>query len=239
MKSCLIVCALTVLLTACYNPLKKTVRGDGNITTTERQLASFRHIHCAGSYNVQLTQGPVSVIKIETDANIASQIVTEVDGNKLSIRTNDDVNLHPSDKIKLFITTPTLENFELTGSGDVSTTNKFSGGEFLELDISGTGNIHFEVNTPSIKSGISGSGNIFISGETRDSKISIAGSGNYNAENLKSENTKVKIAGSGDARLFADSTLDIDIAGVGNVYYKGSASVTQNVAGSGKIQKLE
>ena len=99
--------------------------------------------------------------------------------------------------------------------------------------------MHFDINTPGVESSISGTGDIYISGETRNSKIEIAGSGNYHAEDLKAENATVKIAGSGDARLFADSTLDINIAGVGNVYYKGNASVSQNIAGSGKIKKIE
>jgi hypothetical protein len=149
------------------------------------------------------------------------------------------VNLHPSSKTKLYITTDKLEAFKLSGSGDVTTTNKFTGGDHLDLEIAGSGSIHLEVNTPRVSSSISGNGDIYLTGETKDSKISIAGNGNYHAEDLKSENAKVKIAGSGEAHLFADSTLDVNIAGVGNVYYKGNASVTQNVAGSGKIQKME
>jgi len=239
MKSCLTALLLIAALSSCYNPFNKTVNGNGNITTTERQLSSFKEIKCAGSYNVELTQGDQSFIKIETDENIQSYITTNINGNELNIRTKEDVNLRPSNKIKLYITTKKLEGFKLTGSGDISTTNKFSGGDLLDLDISGAGNIHFDINTPRITSSISGNGNIFLTGETKSSQISIAGSGNYSAENLMSENTKVKIAGSGDVHLFADSTLDIDIAGVGSVYYKGNASVTQNVAGSGKIKKIE
>ena len=74
---------------------------------------------------------------------------------------------------------------------------------------------------------------------SKESKIEIAGNGNYSAENLKAESATIHIAGSGDARLFADSTLDINIAGVGNVYYKGNPTLSQHVAGSGKIKKID
>jgi hypothetical protein len=230
---------LIAVFISCENPFNKTIRGNGNVTTSERNLPSFKNISCAGSYDVELTQGNSSSVKIETDENIQSYIVTDINGDELSIHTQRDINIHPSNKIRLYITTDKLEEFKLTGSGNVSTTNKFTGGDHLNLDISGSGNIHFDVNTPAINSSISGTGDIYITGETRDSKINIAGSGNYHAEDLKAENATVKIAGSGDARLFADSTLDINIAGVGNVYYKGNASITQNVAGSGKIKKIE
>ena len=228
-----------IFFVSCFNPFHETINGNGNISTSERSLSAFEDIRCSGSYDVELTQGNSTSIKIETDENIQPYIITEINGDELNVHTKDDVNLRPSDKIKLFITTPKLEAFKLSGNGNILTTNKFTGGDHLDLDISGSGNIRFDVNTPTINSSISGSGDIYLTGETKDSKIEIAGSGNYHAEDLKAENATIRIAGSGDARLFAEGKLDISIAGVGNVYYKGNAEVTQNVAGSGKIKKLE
>lgn len=239
MKILLTAFVFVAAFTSCINPLKKTITGSGNVTSSDRSLGSFTEIKCSGSYNVQVTQGSPGSIKIETDDNLLPYILTEINGNELHIYTKDDVNLKPSNKIKLIITTDKVEAFSLSGSGDVATTNKLTGADHLDLDISGTGTMHFDVNTPTIHSNISGTGDIYLTGETRNSKIEIAGSGNYHAEDLKAENASVHIAGSGDARLFADSTLDINIAGVGNVYYKGNASITQNVAGSGKIKKME
>ena len=239
MKLYLAVFAIVAAFSSCDNPFNKTIKGNGNITTSERNLSDFSKIKCSGNFNVELTQGASSAIKIETDENIQSYIETHVNGDELYIRTKEDVNIRPSGHTKLYITTNKLESFKLSGSGDIVTTNKFTGGDHLDLDISGSGTIHFDVNTPTINSNISGSGDIYLSGETKDAKIEIAGSGNYHADDLKSENVTVKIAGSGDAWLFADGKLDINIAGIGNVYYKGNASVTQKIAGTGKIEKSE
>ena len=227
------------IIASCYNPFHKTIQGNGNITTSERNISSVHRIKCEGSYEVQLTQGSPTSVKIEADENLQPYIVTDINGDGLIIRTKEDVNIDPSQKIKIYITTDKLEEFRLSGSGNVTTQNKFTGGDHLDLGISGSGNLHFEVNAPQVDCNISGTGDIYISGETRSSKIEIAGSGNYHAEDLKSESTSVKIAGTGDARVFADRILNITIAGVGNVYYKGNASVTQNIAGTGKIKKLE
>jgi hypothetical protein len=239
MKKYLSVLLVLTMFASCFNPFKRTIKGDGNILTAERNLSDFDEVSCAGSYEVAISQGSPSSVKIEADENILPFIVTDVDGDELKIHSKDDVNLSPTKKIKLIIVTDKLEGFSLSGSGSVTGGNKFTGGDRLDLDISGSGNMHFDVNTPSIKSSISGTGDIYLSGETRNSKINIAGSGDYHAENLKSEMVKVEIAGSGNAYLFADSTLDIDIAGVGNVNYKGGASVTQSIAGSGKIKKMD
>jgi hypothetical protein len=39
--------------------------------------------------------------------------------------------------------------------------------------------------------------------------------------------------------VYASKTLDVDIAGGGDVKYKGGATVKQSVAGSGKISKVD
>jgi hypothetical protein len=239
MKVYLTLFAVAALFASCYNPFAKTVRGNGTIKTDERTVQSFDKIKCSGSYDVELTQGNSSTVKIETDENLLPYIETKVNGDELVIRTEDDVNIRSSDKIKIYITTPKLEGFKLSGSGNIKTTNKFTGGDHLDLNIAGSGDIHFDVNTPKINSSISGSGDIYLTGETRDSRIDIAGSGNYHADDLKSENATIKIAGSGDAWLFVDDQLDINIAGIGNVYYKGNALVKQKIAGTGRIEKKD
>jgi len=230
---------ITIALAACVNPFHQNIQGNGHLTTSERNIQSVHGVRCSGSYDVQLTQGSPTSVKIEADENLQEYIITDVSGDGLSIHTKEDINIDPSQKIRVYITTDRLEEFRLTGSGTVTTQNKFSGGSHLDLDISGSGNVHFDVNTPRIDCNISGSGDMNLSGETKESKIEIAGSGNYHAEDLMSENVTVKIAGSGNAWVFADSTLNINIAGMGNVNYKGNASVSQNIAGTGKIKKME
>jgi hypothetical protein len=230
---------LCFAFSSCFNAFHETIHGNGHITTSERNVQSAQNIKCEGSYDVELTQGSPTSVKIETDENLQPYIVTDIGGNGLVIRTKDDVNIDASQKVRIYITTDRLEEFRLSGSGNVSTQNKFTGADHLNLGISGSGNMHFAVNTPHVNCNISGTGDIYLTGETMDSKIEIAGSGNYHAEDLKAENASVKIAGTGDAHLFVDNTLNISIAGVGNVYYKGNASVTQNIAGTGKIKKIE
>lgn len=232
-------CVLFIAFIASCNPFHKTISGNGNITTSERNISSAQKIKCAGSYDVQLTQGSPASLKIEADENLQQYIITDGNGDGLTIRTKEDVSIDPSQKIKVYITTNRLEDFSLTGSGTVTTQGKFAGGDHLNLSIAGSGNMHFDINTPQINSSISGTGDIYLTGETKDSKIEIAGSGNYHADGLKSENATIKIAGTGDAYIYADQTLNINIAGVGNVNYKGNASVTQNIAGSGKIKKMD
>lgn len=239
MKTQLLLSMLVIaFLSSCTGMMQDTVKGNGNITTTTRSIEANK-IACYGAYNVELTQGSPGSVKIESDENLLEYITTDEEDGVLKIKTKRDVNLSPTKKITLYITTNRLESFELAGAGNVKSTNKFSGGDHLDLSLSGTGDITIDVNTPEVKSKIAGTGNIHISGETQIAETTIAGAGDYDAENLKTEDTKITIAGSGNAKLFADKTLNVTIAGVGDVSYKGNASLTQKIAGSGKIKKLD
>ena len=150
----------------------------------------------------------------------------------------DDINYSTNNKLVVYITTPHIEEVSLSGSGNIITKGKFTGSNKLKVGLAGSGDADLEVNTPTVTASIAGSGNIKLTGETQDATVSIAGSGNFNGEDLKAENAKASIAGSGDAKLFADVTLNVRIAGSGSVFYKGNAAVTQKVAGSGEVKKM-
>ena len=49
----------------------------------------------------------------------------------------------------------------------------------------------------------------------------------------------MKISGSGDVKIFADNKFDVSISGIGSVYYKGEAVISQKVSGSGEVKKLQ
>ena len=236
-----IICSLLIIavsFSSCDLMLGRRVKGDGKIVTEQRTVNAAHKIKLAGSYDVELTQGPVTAVSIETDENLLPYIVTAEEDGSLVIRSKDHENLYPTQHIKVYITTDKLESIDLSGSGNITGKTKFVGEDNLFMKIAGSGNITIEVNTPKVKSEIAGSGNITISGETKDEEINIAGHGDYKADNLKAENAEVHIAGSGDVKVFAENKLVIHIAGSGDVFYKGNAKVEQHVAGSGTIKQM-
>ena len=232
---------LTVILlvfSSCRWMGYKRIKGNGTMGKEDRHITHAEKIKLAGSYDVEITQGPESSVKVEADENLLPYIITAQEEGYLVIKSREHINLSTSNPIKITITTHKLEQIQIAGSGNVIGTNKFTGGDKLILKIAGSGDIKMEVNTPRIEGDIAGSGSITLKGETRDQTIQISGVGDYNADELKSENTTVKIAGSGDVKVFTDVNLDVNIAGVGSVFYKGAASVKQHVAGSGEVKKL-
>jgi hypothetical protein len=217
----------------------RRIKGNGIITTVTRDINRAENIKLAGSYDVEITQGPVTSVKVEADENIIPYIITREEGGYLVIKSRDNVSFSSEHDIKIYITTNKLEKLHLAGSGNIIGKNKFTGGNKLELKIAGSGDIKMEVNTPDIEADIAGSGSMTLSGETKDERIKISGVGDFNADQLKAESANVKIAGSGNVKVFADMNLDVSIAGVGSVYYKGSPSIKQHIAGSGEVKKIE
>jgi hypothetical protein len=230
---------LTAVTTSCDFIFKKTVHGNGNIKSEQRNVSNTDKIKSLGNFNIDIVQGAPSAVRVEADENLLPYILTENKDGKLVIRAREGYNLSSDNKIKVTVTTDRLDDIEVDGSGDVYGSGKFTGADHLRISVAGSGNVKLNINTPEISSSIAGTGNITLSGETKDSKIEIAGVGNYKAEDLLSENVEVHIAGSGNARVYAENNLSVDIAGSGDVYYRGNASVKQSVAGSGKISKVE
>lgn len=217
----------------------KKIQGNGNLITRERSVSRAERIKLSGSYDVEITQGPVTSVKIEADENIIPFILTSEEDGFLLIKSKEHVSLSSTNDIKIYITTAKLEQLHLAGSGNIIGKTKFTGGNKLSLKIAGSGDIKLEVNTPDLTADIAGSGSMTLSGETKNETIHISGVGDYNAEGLKAENAKVKIAGTGDVKLYADLTLDVNIAGGGSVYYKGAATVKQRVAGVGSVTRIQ
>ncbi|MEO7532007.1 MAG: head GIN domain-containing protein [Sediminibacterium sp.] len=238
-RTLLFLTALILLFSSCRWMGYKRIKGNGNITSQNRSVARAERITLTGSYDVEITQGPVTSVKVEADENLQSFIFVNSEGGSLTIKSKDHVNLVSDNPIKIYITTPKLEQIHLSGSGNIIGKSRFTGGDKLVLKISGSGDMKLETNTPRVEAEISGSGSMTLAGETQEQNVRINGIGNYNADGLKSEKTVVRIAGSGDVKVFADRDLDINIAGSGSIFYKGNATVKQHIAGSGEVKKIE
>lgn len=217
----------------------ETIHGNGNLTTETRNVSSAARIEAHSFFDVEIVHGSTPSVKIEADGNLIPYILTDNEDGKLVIHTKDHVGLSSNNKIKVYVTTDKVEGVALSGSGNVTSDEKLTGADRLDLSITGSGSIKLDVNTPDIEGHISGSGDINLSGEVKDSKITITGSGNYKAENMQAENAEVHITGNGNVNVSASQRLEVHITGSGDVYYKGSPSIEQHITGSGSIKQLQ
>lgn len=221
------------LFTAC-----DTVNGSGNVIKEERPVSGFSHLSLEGSMNVIVTKGESSVASIEAEDNLLPYIELENNGDELIVRYRRNTNIRSHKKVTVHVSSNTLDEVDMSGSGNIEMKGPFTSPHGMDIDVSGSGNVTGEINAPEVDINISGSGNVTLKGETRDVDIDVAGSGNCRAEELLAENVSVSIAGSGDVRVYASRNIKADIIGSGSVSYKGEPSIQLNKVGSGSVRKL-
>ena len=240
MKKYILPVILISFLGACDFVGGERVEGSGNVTTQDRSVTGFSAIHSHGFFDVYLSAGAAQAVRIEAEDNLHSYIETRMDGSELEIDTKEGYRLRPNKTVKIYITSPEFKRVRLSGSGDIISQNQITGTEKIELSVSGSGNIKVNLNSPSVDAEMSGSGDINLSGEAKKFEGSLSGSGNIRAMDLKTEETAIRISGSGNADVFASAKLDVRVTGSGDVRYRGGVQqVTSNITGSGSVKKMD
>ena len=235
----LLLASVAVLAGSCRFVGGKRVKGNGNMRTEERPQTGFKGVESYGSFDLFVSNGPTATIKIEAEENLLPYIETHIDNDILKIDTKDGYWLRPQRSVKIFVTAPDYRRIRSYGSGNIIGENKIACTGKLDLGVTGSADIRMEVDAPEVDADISGSGNIQLNGQTKLFHGTVSGSGDVRAYDLKAEETRVRIAGSGNADVYASVSLDVNIAGSGDVRYKGDGKVNSNIAGSGNVKKVD
>ncbi|MHC1707639.1 MAG: head GIN domain-containing protein [Bacteroidales bacterium] len=211
------------------------IRGEGGITTEDRNMGTFHSIKLNIPAQVKLTQGAVIQTRIEAQPNLLKLIKTSVAKEKLEITSDECFGENKG--ITVFITMPQINLLSIDGSGNIETTSPINVSK-LELVIHGSGDIKLNATSELVYCGIKGSGNVILAGSSKQQYVKIDGSGNYKASDFATENSEINIQGSGNAEVFAISRLKAEISGSGSVFYKGNPDVKSKINGSGNISRL-
>jgi len=237
------VALLTTLLfitTAHAQWSNKTIKGNGNVITITRSTLDYDAIKCAGSWDFILVKGKEGSITIKGEENLLDYILTEVEGDALMIKTENNINLKTSFNKTITITIPfeDIDKVSLAGSGDLTSTQTIRSKDF-ETKLAGSGDIILDIEAKHIKAIVTGSGDVTLTGTTTNFEASVTGSGDIHAYKLNTERADVKVTGSGDIELNCNNSIEAKVTGSGNIKYKGHPSIKRNkVTGSGSISPL-
>lgn len=232
----LLLFTLSFIVTSCR---WRSVKGNGNIITGNRNEGNFKSVSAAGSFDVYFSQGTENEIRIEADENLMKYITTRVENGVLKIRTKSGVNIRPSQDMRIYVKAPMFEDISLSGSGNMLAETKITSTGRIKLSISGSGDIKMpDVDAPKVEVRIAGSGKVQSGGITRDVEIHVSGSGDVEMRDLKAENAEINIAGSGNVWIYASIKLDVRVAGGGDIHYFGNPTdIKSKMAGSGNLIK--
>ena len=233
--SLLIVAVIT--LSSCVS-INKGIQGNGEFITDQRSTSSYDKISCAGSMNYILIKGTEGKITVEGESNLVSYIITEVNGNTLTVKTEDGVNLNPSTNRDIIITIPfeDISDVSLTGSGNL-TNHDVIKAKNLNTSITGSGDVVLDIETKNVEGRITGSGDLTLKGKTDNLNVNVTGSGDFHGYGLDAKNTEASITGSGDVEVISTEVFKGRVSGSGDIDYKGNPKKEDTkVSGSGSIE---
>ncbi len=139
--------------------------------------------------------------------------------------------------MNVYVTVRDIDQLKISGVGNVETSERLRLKD-LDLRIKSVGNVDLEIEADYLDARLSSVGNVSLSGKIGKADIDNTGVGKLAAYDLHNEVLKLKAAGVGRTEIYASKELAIISSGVGNVYYKGDAVITDlNVRGVGQVKK--
>jgi hypothetical protein len=230
---------ITFSFVSCRFGWGERVAGNGRIKTEERQVSGFNGLEISGDIAVHVKQDAAAAVRLETDENLMPYVEVFTSGSRLVIRTKEGYNLDPSNDIIVYVSAPSINSVEVSGSSDVVGEGTFSGNNELTLTTSGSGSIFLEVEMEKVSTHVSGSGSIDLKGHANSFKGSASGSGGLKCFDLSTDNAELHLSGSGSAEVNVSRELDVHVSGSGDVKYKGNPNVNKSISGSGSVTKVE
>lgn len=239
MRWCLLA-AVSALAVACDGStlVGDRVRGSGDVAVETRTIADFDRVVHAGEGAVLLDAGPESRIEIETDDNLLDHIETEVSDRTLTIRTERDVDIDPSDGVTYRLPCPPISGVTLAGAGTIDLAGCATSGR-LELTLSGAGTVSAPgLDVSELRVSLPGAGSVELDGHADRIDLQLSGAGDVEAVDLRAVEANVDSTGAVSASLWATDRLELRLTGAGSVRYHGEPSVTSTVTGVGRIEAL-
>jgi hypothetical protein len=194
------------------------VKGNGNVVSKDRALASFEKINLAGSIDIIIDQNGKESATVETDENLQEYIITEIKDGALNIHEKEHYDLK-STKLIVHVSCSKLKAISSGGSGDVKTASTLNSDDFA-ICHGGSGDFNLNFAVKKLKISTAGSGDYILKGSADEFNLSSAGSGDVNAKELACTTAKISSAGSGDVILKKGVTASVSSVGSGDVSYQ-------------------
>lgn len=233
------------------------MEGDGHKVVQQRpNLANFKKIEMKGSVDAVIHEGGYQVA-VNIDSNLQQLVKTEVRGDTLVIRTEQDLQYRGVGQVE--ISMPELDGVWIRGSGDVKVSRMsrrvplelrtdgsgditYTGApSAVDLGINGSGDMDLELEqaVDAVSCDIHGSGDVKLEGPSSGSmSITVAGSGDVDARNLPTKSGRFEVNGSGDIKTrLQGGEATFSANGSGDIEWWGEAQVTsERSGGSGEVR---
>jgi hypothetical protein len=217
----ILILALSLGLTSCVDgQFYRSVRGNGNVVTKERQSRYFDAVRVATGIDVYLTQGDRESIRVEADENLHEYIVTEVRDGILRVYTNN-VNIRDAEMKRVHVTIKDVKSLESSSAGDIIGQSPVKSGN-VQIEASSSGDIILELYAAEVEVGISSAGNINLKGEAEKLSADLSSAGDLDAYDFKVKEADVSVSSAGSAKINVSESLKARASSAGDIMYMGN-----------------
>lgn len=250
---------VSLMTTSCSK--METLFTNGEPVTEQRSLEhSFDAIKMFNNVNVKLVQDNHPRLELTCPKNLIDKVTTELDGNTLVIKNENDLNwLRSYDySIDLTVYYDSLYQVNFASIGEFRCAEPIKGFSTLTIDTTetsidsvwtrcfylfideGCGDIDLDFDCHVVKCIFgNGTSKVTLRGKAEYTEINMRSYGTVHAENLYSNFVRVQSHSTNDAYVWPRSILRVWIYSDGNVYYKGHPWIWELNEGNGQIIKLE
>lgn len=217
---------LCLLLTACGGA--GFLVGNGNVTTTSRDVSAFRKISVGSAVLARVHPG-ARAVSLRTDENVQPLMEVVVEGDTLIIRNNTLTSLSPT-VLEADITNDVLEGVEASGASQVigAATPVTS----FPLTASGASTITLtELSSTDFTLTATGASTVTLSGAATRATIKAEGGSAVDVRGVPLSALTVDASGASTVKARVSSTLDGSASGASLVRVTGTP--TSQVVNSG------
>lgn len=241
--------------TSCDNLLNVDVVGDGNLKSEIRNRPVFSSVSLDSDFEVVLMNGAKQEIKVETDSNLLSYILTDVNDGQLDISGKPNFIITPRQPVRIYLSvSSSFVAAEVINGGTIIADSlivaDFDANVFGVSSFSGENidckrfsvfsegstsiNLHGEFDVLSIRQ--KGSGNMMLQGYGTFGNILLEGSGKIDARSMTLGDADISLYGSGLVLCDVLGRLNAKIDGNGRIYYYGEPDeLLRDITGDGMV----
>lgn len=224
----LLALALFLALCGC-----QVVVGNGQLTTTPREVPAFRRLSVSDALNVTATTGARGVA-VSADENLQSYIEVLVEGDVLVIRARRGVSLSSKTPIQATVSNNLLEAVDASGASNV--TANVTPVETLRVSASGSSHVTLNgVSSTTVVADASGSSDSTFTGAASTAELSGSGSSDLRLRDLTLGSATIHLSGSSTLWAQISGSVSGDASGASSAFITGTPTSSVQLSGSSKL----
>lgn len=223
------------MLPLCLMAQEKRIVYDGLIEV--RQVGSFSEIQVDGGIDVYYSpDNKVQVVASASKESYRNMIVTEVVGNRLRIYASQRWNSSENRKMKVYVSSPTLNKIIANGASDVYVQGVITE-KTLNVQLGGASDFSGGVKVDELWIQQSGSSDVNLSGQVKTMHAQLSGASDLKAFPCSVDRLYAKASGASSIQITVNGEMELDASGASDIIYRGKGVVRkQQTSGASDIK---